>query len=97
LLNNKRSRGMKTIDNVKNKIGKVIPMAKNIKIQVERTIDGGYQSLIKVQIPKRKSLVAIKKDDSFWGSIEKSKHAVLKQFQKLNRRHRPQRILVYNT
>ena len=74
------------INKVQNHIYRVFPHAKNVEIKVKKLSDGNYKSLIKVHVPRKKTLFAQKIDEEFSKSLEKSHLAIIRQVHKLKSR-----------
>ena len=75
----------KEVFKIKNQIYKVAPHTSDIDVQFKRLAGGEYESLIKVHIPHKKNIVAVKRDASLQASIEKSKQAITKQIEKVHK------------
>jgi len=68
---------------IKNQIYKIAPDANDIDIKIDRYDKARFESFIRVHIPPRKNLIAIKKDKSLNVSLEKSCKAIIKQVKKV--------------
>ncbi len=73
---------------IREQILKMAPYANEVDIKVDEDKDGEYESTIKVHIPPKKSLIAIKKDECFRSSLEKSRQAILKQVKKIKEKRK---------
>ncbi len=68
---------------IKNQIYKIAPYADDVDIKIDKVENGNFESLIRVHIPNKKSLIAVKKDKSLHNSLEKSRQAILKQVKRI--------------
>ena len=78
----------KEVFKVKNKIYKIAKAADEVEVQIDKTEKGEYESLIRVHIPPRKNIIAIKKSDSLKSSLEKSTQAAIKQVQRIKNKNK---------
>ncbi len=87
----------KEVFKIKNQIYKVAPYANDVDVKIDKTDNGKFESLIRVHIPPKKSLIAVKKDKCLKVSLEKSRQAIIKQVKKVKEKKkskRPTRIIV---
>lgn len=83
----------KEVFKIKNQIFKVAPYANDVDIKIDRAENGKFESLIRVHIPPRKSLIAVKKDKCIRTCLEKSRQAIIKQVKRIHekRKQRPKK------
>lgn len=81
----------KEVFKVKNQIYKIAPYANDVDIKIDKTDNGKFESLIRVHIPPKKNLIAVKKDKCLKVSLEKSRQAIIKQVKKVNERKKTKR------
>ena len=70
------------INKTKNHIYKVAPHINNIDVKIEKAGNGKFQSFIRVHIPPKKKLIAIKNGPCLKTSLERSRQAIIRQLNK---------------
>lgn len=81
---------------IKNQIAKKVPKAKEIDVRIERADSGKYETLIRLHIPPKKRLFAVKRDESVRLALEKSKQAIFRQLDKVKNKKIGRRILEFS-
>jgi hypothetical protein len=73
----------KDIFKIKNHIHRVSPHASKVDVKIDKLPSGEFKSFIRVLAPRKKELIAQKKDQDLKKCLEKSHFAIIRQIHRI--------------
>ncbi len=77
------------INKMKDHIYRIFPHAKHIDVRVDQTPEKKFKTFVRVSVPQRTDLIALKTDQDLRKSLEKSQNAIMRQIRKIKAKQNP--------